>query len=114
MLFIGTENDTVYAFDANSAGASGGLLWKTNLVWAVTTLPGVYTNRTFGTRYNGDAYTDIMPQVGITGTPVIDTNSGTLYVDAFTGIVGGREDELCPHHLCPEYHRRDMNVPSVR
>ncbi|HEV2318681.1 MAG TPA: Calx-beta domain-containing protein [Verrucomicrobiae bacterium] len=90
VLFIETENDTVYAFDANSAGANGGLLWKVNLgPAAVTTMPGVYTNRTFGTRYNGDAYTDIMPQVGITGTPVIDTNSDTLYVDAFTGVVGG-------------------------
>jgi hypothetical protein len=90
VLFVATENDTVYAIDANSAGAGGGLLWKSNLgPAAVTTIPGVYTNRTFGTRYNGDAYTDIMPQVGITGTPVIDTNSGTLYVDAFTGVVGG-------------------------
>ncbi|MGH7941897.1 MAG: Calx-beta domain-containing protein [Limisphaerales bacterium] len=90
VLFVETENDSVYAFDANSAGASGGLLWKDNLgPAAVTTIPGVFTNQNFGTRYNGDAYTDIMPQVGITGTPVIDTNSGTLYVDAFTGIVSG-------------------------
>ena len=90
VLFVETENDTVYAFDANSAGASGGLLWKTNLgPAAVTTIAGVYTNQNFGTRYNGDAYTDIVPQVGITGTPVIDTNSDTMYVSAFTGVVGG-------------------------
>jgi hypothetical protein len=90
VLFVETENNTVYAFDANSAGASGGLLWKTNLgPAAVTTAPGIYTNRLFGTRYNGDAYTDIMPKVGITGTPVIDIQSDTMYVDAFTGVVGG-------------------------
>ncbi len=89
VVFIATEHNTVYAFDADDAGASGGLLWKTNLgPSAVTTVPGVFTNRNFGTRYNGDAYTDIEPEVGITGTPVIDTNSGTLYVDAFTGVVG--------------------------
>ncbi len=89
VVFIATENDTVYAFDANSAGASGGLLWKTNLGPAAVTTTGAFTNKNFGTRYNGGAYTDIKPEVGITGTPVIDTNSGTLYVDAFTGVVGG-------------------------
>ena len=89
VVFIATENDTVYAFDANSAGASGGLLWKTNLGPAAVTTIGAFTNKNFGTRYNGGAYTDIKPEVGITGTPVIDTNSGTLYVDAFTGVVGG-------------------------
>ena len=89
VVFVATEHNTVYAFDANSAGASGGLLWKTNLgVSAVTTIPGVFTNPNFGTRYNNNAYTDIEPEVGITGTPVIDTNSGTLYVDAFTGEIG--------------------------
>jgi len=90
VLLICTEHDTVYAFDADSAGGSGGLLWSTNLgPSAVTTIPGVYTNRNFGTRYSNDAYIDIEPEVGITGTPVIDTISGTLYVDAFTGVVGG-------------------------
>jgi hypothetical protein len=98
-LFIATEHDTVYAFDADSAGASGGLLWKTNLgVSAVTTIPLVYTNRNFGTRYNNNAYTDIEPEVGITGTPVIDTNSGTLYVNVFTGVVGGGVTNYS-HHL---------------
>ena len=53
------------------------------------TTTATYTNKDFGTRYNGNAYTDIIPKVSITGTPVIDTNSGTLYVDEFTGIVGG-------------------------
>jgi hypothetical protein len=89
MLFIATEHDTVYAFDADVPAAAGGLLWKTNLgPSAVTTIPGGFAEPNFGTRYNGKKYTDIEPEVGITGTPVIDLNSGTLYVDAFTGVVG--------------------------
>lgn len=89
VIFIATENATVYAFDSDSGGASGGQLWKTNLGAAAVTTTATYTNKSFGTRYNGGAYTDIIPQVGSTGTPVIDTNSGTLYVDVFTGIAGG-------------------------
>ena len=89
VFFIATQHDTVYAFDADSAGAAGGLLWKTNLGAAAVTTTATYTNSNFGTRYNGGAYTDIQPEVGITGTPVIDLNTGTLYVDAFTGEVGG-------------------------
>jgi hypothetical protein len=90
VFFIATEHDSVYAFDADSAGASGGQLWKTSLgVSAVTVIPGVFTNKNFGTRYNNGAYTDIFPEVGITGTPVIDTNTGTFYVDAFTGEISG-------------------------
>ncbi len=89
VVFVCTEHNTVYALDADSARAPGGVLWQVSLgPSAVTTIIGVFTNRNFGTRYNGDAYTDIVPEVGITGTPVIDTNSGTLYVDSFTGVVG--------------------------
>ena len=90
VFYVASEHNTVYAFDADSAGASGGLLWKTNLgPAAVTTIAGVFTNQNFGTRYSNNSFTDIMPEVGITGTPVIDTNTGTLYVDAFTGELGG-------------------------
>ena len=90
VFFVATEHNTVYAWDADSAGAAGGLLWKTNLgVPAVTTIAGVFTSKNFGTRYNNSSYTDIVPEVGITGTPVIDVNSGTLFVDAFTGETGG-------------------------
>ncbi len=87
VVFVATEHNTVYAFDADSPGAAGGLLWQTNLGPSAVTTTATFTNANFGSRYNGDAYTDIEPEVGITGTPVIDTNSGTLYLDAFTGVV---------------------------
>jgi hypothetical protein len=89
VLFIATEHNTVYAFDADVPAAAGGLLWQTNLGPAAVTTTSTFTNKNFGTRYNGGAYTDIIPEVGITGTPVIDLRSGTLYVDAFTGELGG-------------------------
>ncbi len=90
VFFIATESNSVYAFDADSAGAAGGLLWKTNLgPPAVTTITGGFINKNFGTRYSNNSYTDITPRVGITGTPVIDTNTGTIYLDAFTGELGG-------------------------
>ncbi len=78
VVYVGTEHDTVYAFDADSnAGVTGGLLWQTNLgISAVT------PNSDFGNRYG--PYHDLNPEMGITGTPVIDPVSGTLYVDAFT------------------------------
>lgn len=99
VLFVATESNTVYAFDAQNAGAGGGILWETIFgPAATTTIPGMFTNKNFGTRYNSNAYTDIEPRVGITGTPVIDTNSGTLYVDAFTGVISGGVTNYT-HHL---------------
>ena len=73
VVFVATEHNSVYAFEADSdTGANGGLLWQVNLGTAVPTpndsLP----------------FQAITPEVGITGTPVIDPGSHTLYVDAFT------------------------------
>jgi uncharacterized repeat protein (TIGR03806 family) len=80
VVFVATENNSVYAFDADSnAGTNGGLLWQTNLGTAVSSYTGE-----FGTRYEITYYGDIVPVVGITGTPVIDLNSGTLYVNVHT------------------------------
>ena len=79
VLYVATEQNSIYAFDADSsAGINGGLLWHVNLgAYAIS------ASGDFGTRYK-NSYTDIVPDVGITGTPVIDPVSGTLYVDAFT------------------------------
>jgi hypothetical protein len=73
VIFVATEHNSVYAFDADSnAGDNGGLLWHVNLGTAVPTP-------------NPDLpFQAIQPEVGITGTPVIDLGSQTLYVDAFT------------------------------
>jgi uncharacterized repeat protein (TIGR03806 family) len=80
VVFVATEHDTVYAFDADSnSGTNGGLLWKTNLgVSAISPSPE------YGTRYHTQGNTDLLPEEGLTGTPVIDPVSGTIYLDAFT------------------------------
>jgi hypothetical protein len=68
VVFVCTENNSVYAFDADNASASTPL-WQVNLGTAVP-----YSDV--------NSCTDLMPEIGITGTPVIDTNTDTLYVDA--------------------------------
>ncbi len=91
VVFVATENNDVYAFDANSnAGASGGLLWHVNLGLAAAT-----PNSFFANRYG--PYHDIDPQVGITSTPVIDLSTDTMYVDAFTNDVAGQN--VYSHHI---------------
>ncbi|MGA3170150.1 MAG: LamG-like jellyroll fold domain-containing protein [Chthoniobacteraceae bacterium] len=78
VVFICTEHNSVYAFDADSvSGTNGGLLWHVNLGPSAAT-----PNNNFGNRYG--TYGDIVPEVGITGTPAIDATNGILYVDTFT------------------------------
>ena len=78
VVYAATEHDTVYAFDADSnQGTNGGLLWHTNLG-----VSAVMPNNDFGNRYG--PYHDLVPEMGITSTPVIDPVAGTLYLDVFT------------------------------
>ena len=66
VVFAATENDSVYAFDADQAGAP---LWKVSLIPAgAAAVPTSLVGST------------IFPTIGITGTPVIDPATGTLYV----------------------------------
>jgi hypothetical protein len=67
VVFVATEHDTVYAFDADSA----------NIFWSVSLLG------------NGETPSDdrgcsqVSPEIGVTATPVIDRNlgpNGTLFV----------------------------------
>jgi hypothetical protein len=91
VIFAVTENNDVYALDANSnAGAGGGVLWHVNMGRAAA-MPNAF----FGNRYG--PYHDINPQVGITGTPVIDLASNTMYLDAFTNDAAGQN--AYSHHI---------------
>jgi uncharacterized protein (TIGR03437 family) len=73
VVFVVTEHDSVYAFDADRGGAPLWYVNFTNSALGVTTAPA-----------DSLACNVIAPEVGITGTPVIDPATGTLYVVAMT------------------------------
>ena len=79
VVFIATENDSVYAFDAdsNSPVANASPLWKITLLDAAHgALPQARAVLASDIRNE----TDIVPKIGITSTPVIDPATGTIYV----------------------------------
>ena len=69
VVFVATTHDSVYAFDADNS-ASCTTYWHKQLVNSGET----YVN------YGDVASGDVEPDIGIIGTPVIDTASQTLYV----------------------------------
>jgi hypothetical protein len=72
VIFIATEHDSVYAFDAY--GNPSTPLWQVSFLKdGFTTVPARDADCPF-----------IAPEIGITSTPVIDPDTGTLYVLART------------------------------
>jgi hypothetical protein len=73
VLYVATENDSLYAFDADS----GVRYWKTSVAPAgETSVPSTDLNST-----------DLQPLIGITSTPVIDRSAGpngTIFLVAMT------------------------------
>ena len=67
VMFVVTENDSLYAIDANN----GAVLWQDSFLdpdAGIIPVPSADTQTE-----------DITPEVGITGTPVIDATTSTIY-----------------------------------
>jgi len=76
VVYAATENDSVYAFDADSATLNPDPLWKTSF----TTPPTVIAMPCA----DNDKFCNVYPTIGITGTPVINVVTHSLYVIART------------------------------
>jgi hypothetical protein len=75
VIYVATEHDQVYAFDADTNTPTP--LWSVSFIssdgTSVTTVPASDTG-----------CPDLTPELGITGTPVIDLSTNTLYLVART------------------------------
>jgi len=77
VIFVATESDWVYAYDADNSSCQQ--LWKSSMLGAgETTVLPADTGET----------EDLTPEIGITSTPVIDLQSGIIYVCAESKVPG--------------------------
>ncbi len=80
VVYVATERNNVYAYDADDAAATAPL-WSVNLgVPQTGKIPSAY----------GPSCQDLTPAVGITGTPVIDAERETMFLVAKTMLVPGK------------------------
>lgn len=76
VIFVATEHDSLYAFDADASPCV--TYWHANLI--DTNHGGSGSEFPVPTADVGAGFGDIQPEIGITGTPVIDPVANTLYV----------------------------------
>jgi len=91
VVFVATENDSVYAFDADSAKSNPDPLWHVNF----TKPPNVFPVACLDNQKNCNVY----PIIGVTGTPVISLGNKSLYVVARTEEVGSTSQARYFEHL---------------
>jgi hypothetical protein len=83
VVYVATLNNTVYAFDAD---ANANAYWVKNFTNKISAAPGTdctvcrpATSDDMHPSLCNGGYTDISGNIGIVGTPVIDTTAGTMY-----------------------------------
>ncbi|HEY2907530.1 MAG TPA: hypothetical protein VGJ29_16630 [Vicinamibacterales bacterium] len=83
LVFVATERDTVYAFDADSNRPP---LWQRSLI---PTGEQIVVEADISDNTTHDSCNNVAPVIGITSTPVLDCQTYTLYVVAKTKKVVG-------------------------
>ena len=81
VVFVATEHDSLYAINA----ANGAILWQRTFLDTTNPndyLPGATSVSTVSSSDVSSG--DINPEIGITGTPVIDPSTNILYVSVAT------------------------------
>ena len=77
ILLAATSHDSLYAFDADDPASEP--LWQISFLDAANGVTTVSQE---------DVNCSVIPELGISGTPVIDPDSGTIYLIAFTKEAG--------------------------
>jgi hypothetical protein len=95
VLFVFTQHNSVYAYDADAVG-------QPVLLWSVNLGPPVPTAMF-------EEYTDIEPEIGILGTGAIDLQRGVVYVVSMNLMFGSPMFRL--HALNLTNGREDLNGP---
>jgi hypothetical protein len=92
-VIVATENDQVTAFPAGSGGITGNPIWQKSLgsPFNITKVSSL------------TKCTDLVPNIGITGTPVYDPNTNELYM--FANIVD-------PGTNTPHYYLAQLNATT--
>jgi len=75
VVFVATERDTVYAYDADASPCL--ILWQTGANGLNSLLPA---GETWATSADVGGCGDLTPDIGITSTPAIDPVTNTIYV----------------------------------
>lgn len=91
VLYVATENDSLYAFDADSSTPE--VLWQDNFGAPVPSTQ------------------DIVPQIGILSTPVIDVSRGVIYIVADTLV--GSNAQFTLHALDVTTGKEKAGSPAV-
>ena len=91
VVFIATEHDQVYAYDVNS----GNLLWHTSFL-------GSPNSQIIVSPISSDdvGCPDMTPEIGISGTPAIDTATNTIYMVAIYQAIQCANPS---HHLLSDF-----------
>jgi hypothetical protein len=95
VIFVATENDTVYAFDADQN--TGGPLWQTSLLDAASGETAVPCADVDGC--------SIATVIGVTATPVISLANNAIYVEARSKLNGAYFHKL---------HALDLNTGAEK